>query len=267
MPTPMRNGPASQARFCTVIVTSRPHSDRRCGGQQLAEQPSRAGPQEDARRRPTAPRGPPSRRRASSRGRPGAIRRGTAASARSTHLRQLAVLREQVAVRGHVGEQVAVPADRGDPAVGEQRDPVGQQHRRGPVGHDQRRRPGEHVAQRPLDQRLGVHVEGRQRVVEDQHGRPAEDGAGEREPLPLPAGQRQPLLADAGGQAPGQVVHELGLRDPQRLLDVGVGGVGAAEREVLAHAHREQRRVLEGGGDDAAQLASAAGRGRRRRRG
>ena len=36
--------------------------------------------------------------------------------------------------------------------------------------------------------------------------------------------------------------------------DVGVGGVGPAEGEVLPDAHREERRVLEGGGDDAAQL-------------
>ena len=119
---------------------------------------------------------------------------------------------------------------------------------------DQRRRRGQHVAQRPLDQRLGVHVERRQRVVEHQHRRAAEDGAGQRQPLPLPAGQRQALLADAGVEAPRQVVHELRLGDPQRLLDVGVGGVGPAEGEVLPDAHREQRRVLEGGGDDAAQL-------------
>ena len=122
------------------------------------------------------------------------------------------------------------------------------------MGDDQRGRLRQHVAQRRLDQRLGVHVEGRQRVVEHQHRRPAEDGAGQRQPLPLAAGQRQALLADARGQAPREVVDELRLRHPQRLGHVGVGGVGPAEGEVLADAHREQRRVLEGGGDDAAQL-------------
>ena len=79
---------------------------------------------------------------------------------------------------------------------------------------------GEHPAQRRLDLRLGVHVERRQRVVEHEHPRAAEHGAGEREPLPLAAGQRQALLADAGVEAERQVVDELGLRDLDRLGDV-----------------------------------------------
>ena len=48
--------------------------------------------------------------------------------------------------------------------------------------------------------------------------------------------------------------------------DLVVGGVGAAEREVLARAHREQRRVLERGRDHRAQRVQRSGRGRRRRR-
>ena len=96
-------------------------------------------------------------------------------------------------------------------------------------------------------------------------GRP-EHGPGQRQPLPLAAGQRQPLLADPGVQAPGQVVHELGLRHPQRLGDVVVGGVRAAQRDVLPDAHREQRRVLERGRDHGCAAGPAAGRGRRRRR-
>ena len=88
----------------------------------------------------------------------------------------------------------------------------------------------EHVAQRLLDELLGVHVERGQRVVEHQDPRPREHGPGEREPLPLAAGQRHALLADAGVEAPGQVVHELRLGDLDRLGDVLVGGVAAAEQ-------------------------------------
>ena len=81
----------------------------------------------------------------------------------------------------------------------------------------------EHPAQRRLDLRLGVDVERRERVVEHQHARAAEHGAGQREPLPLPAGQRQALLADPGVQAARQVVDEAGLRDVERLGDVVLG--------------------------------------------
>ena len=88
----------------------------------------------------------------------------------------------------------------------------------------------QHPPQRRLDERLGVHVERGQGVVEDQDARPREHRAGEREPLPLAAGQRHALLADAGVEAPRQVVHEPGLRDLERLVDVLVGGVGPAEQ-------------------------------------
>ena len=75
---------------------------------------------------------------------------------------------------------------------------------------------------------------------------PADDGPGQREPLALAAGERQALLADAGVEAPRQVVGELGLGHFEGAADVVVGGVGAAEQQVLADRRREQRRVLEG---------------------
>ena len=114
-------------------------------------------------------------------------------------------------------------------------------------------RVGEHPAQRLLDQRLGVDVERRQRVVEHQDLRPGEHGAGQRQPLALAAGQRHALLADPGVESPRQVVDEAGLGDLDRLADVVVAGVGAAERDVLARAHREQRRLLERRRHDGAQ--------------
>ncbi len=83
--------------------------------------------------------------------------------------------------------------------------------------------PSQHPAERRLDQRLGVHVERRERVVEHQHPRPAEHRAGQRQPLALPAGERQPLLADPGVQAPRQVVDEVGLGHRERLAHLVVG--------------------------------------------
>ena len=77
-----------------------------------------------------------------------------------------------------------------------------------------------HVTQHPcqarLDEGLGVHVEGRERVVEHEHGRAGDDRTGEGEPLPLPARKRQPLLADTGVEPPRQVVHEEGLGEVER---------------------------------------------------
>ena len=125
----------------------------------------------------------------------------------------------------------------------------------------------EHAAQRLLDQRLGVHVERRQRVVEHQHARPADHGPGQREPLPLPARQRQALLADPRVQPPRQVVDERRPGPPRapRAISSSVAS-GPPEREVLAHAHREQRRLLERGGHVARGATRASGRGRRGRR-
>ena len=53
---------------------------------------------------------------------------------------------------------------------------------------------GQHVAQRPLDQRLGVHVERRQRVVEHQHRRA---GRAPRGPAPAAAAGRRTATGPA----------------------------------------------------------------------
>ena len=111
-------------------------------------------------------------------------------------------------------------------------------------------------AQRGLHQGLRVHVQRRQRVVQDQEARPADHRAGQREALALTAGQAEPLLADLRVRALRQGVHEVGLRDGQRPVQLAVAGaVAGAHQHVLADARREQRRLLEGHGDQGAQLA------------
>jgi hypothetical protein len=64
---------------------------------------------------------------------------------------------------------------------------------------------------------------------------------------------RNALLADPGVQAPGQPGHEARVGDRQGLLDLLVGGVRHPERDVLPHAHREQRGILEPAADQGAQ--------------
>lgn len=141
----------------------------------------------------------------------------------------------------------------GDRAVLEQRHLVGEQDGRGTVCDNDSGRVGEHVAQGFLDQRLGVHVERGQRVVEHEDARIGQHRTGEREPLPLPTGQAHPLLADAGVEAERKVSHELRLSDLDRCVDLLLRRVRVAEREVLADRHREQRGILERRRNDLAQ--------------
>ena len=51
-------------------------------------------------------------------------------------------------------------------------------------------------------------------------------GPGERQPLPLPTRQGQTLLTDARVQSPGQPVHEVGLRQRERRIDILVVASG-----------------------------------------
>ena len=66
------------------------------------------------------------------------------------------------------------------------------------MGDDHRGPAGEHRAQRPLDEPLGRDVERRGRLVEDQHRRVGEEGAGERDELALAGAQPAALVGDVG---------------------------------------------------------------------
>ncbi len=134
-----------------------------------------------------------------------------------------------------------------DPALVEDRDPVGQSEsveRRWAMisvvalGGDR--------AQRLADGGLGRGVDGARRVVEDEHPGVVEQGAGQGDALALPAGEREAALADAGVVALGEVADELvGLRGRGRGPDLGVGGVGAAVGDVGAHRVGEEESLLE----------------------
>ena len=60
------------------------------------------------------------------------------------------------------------------------------------------------AVERRLDFALGVDVERRGRLVEDQDRRRLQDGAGDGDALLLAAGELQAALADLGGVAVGQ---------------------------------------------------------------
>ena len=136
-------------------------------------------------------------------------------------------------------EQLGVRAARGDPAVLEHDDLVGERDRREPVRDHERRPPGHHLAQRDLDRLLGRRVDRRRRVVEDQDPRVAQQRARDRDPLALAARERQPALADARVVARRQLGDEAGrLRALRRPLDLLARRLRAPVGDVLVHASR-----------------------------
>ena len=82
------------------------------------------------------------------------------------------------------------------------------------------------LGQPGADQRIGVHIECGERVVEHVDRRAADHRSRDRQSLPLPAGEVDPALRDAHLQAVGVCAHELvGGRDPQRLPHLVFGRV------------------------------------------
>src|SRR5581483_9792390 len=129
-----------------------------------------------------------------------------------------------LAVDGARADELRVRPARGDAAVGEDDDLVGERDRRQAVRDDERRPAGHRLAQARPDQRLGRGVDGRGRVVEDQDPRVDGKRAGDREPLALAAGERDPALADDGVVALRQLLDEIvRLRRASRALDLLVG--------------------------------------------
>ena len=149
-------------------------------------------------------------------------------------------------------------AARGDPAVFEHDDLVGEGDRREAVGDDDRRPAAHRLAQAVANPRFGGRVDGRRRVVEDQDAWVDDECAGDRESLPLTARERDPALADDRVVAVRQRLDELvRLRQLGRVHDLVIGRAGPAEGDVLADARREEERIL----GDHADLAAERARG------
>ena len=157
-----------------------------------------------------------------------------------------------------------------DPAVLEVDHLVGQPDRGLAVGdHDQRRCGAVALGRARSASRMRASTSGstaRGGVVEDQQPRPADQRAGQRDPLPLAAGERGAALPEPGVEAVGQRGDEaVGLGRAQRRPDLLVGDVGA-EGDVAAHGVVEEERGLRHERDRAGELALRAGRAGRCRR-
>jgi hypothetical protein len=114
------------------------------------------------------------------------------------------------------------------------------------------RRPGE-------DRGLGLRVDGREGVVEDQDRGVADDRAGDGGALPLAAGERDAALPERRVEAEREVVDVAReLREPRDLADprpprLLVVGLGDAVGDVLGDGVAEEERLLRHQADVASQ--------------
>src|SRR4051812_14424613 len=156
------------------------------------------------------------------------------------------------------GDELVEGAGLDDAALVEAEDAVGVADGREPVRDDEGGAPLHDLLERELELALGRGVERARRLVEDQHRRVLEQRAGDREALALAAGERAPALADRGIEAVGLAVDEFErLGALERLDHLLVGGIRAADLEVLADRAREQHRLLEHDADVAAERCQA----------
>ena len=113
------------------------------------------------------------------------------------------------------------------------------------MGDDQRRAAALQPCERRLDQPLGLGVERRRRLVEQQHRRVAQHGAGDRDALALAARNLDAARADRGVVALRQAHDEVVRAGVARGgLDRLACGVRRAIGDVVGDARAEDERVL-----------------------
>src|SRR3954471_262645 len=141
-------------------------------------------------------------------------------------------------------QELVVCPGAGDPSALQVDHPVGQLDRRQAVGHHDQGGV-ELAAKRLQDVGLDRRVDRRCRVVEDQDARLTRERSRQRDPLALTARDGVAALADDGVVGIWQLTDEpVGRGDHRRAHDL-VGVDGVVERDVLAHARREQEALLE----------------------
>src|SRR5262249_22317323 len=123
-----------------------------------------------------------------------------------------------------------------------------------PVGDDKRRAVTRDPLQRILDFLLSVTVQSGSRRAQQEYWGRLEDRARNRDTLLFAAGQLQAALPDLGLVALRRHADELiDLREPSRLLDLGVARVPTSITDVVANGVVEQNRVLRNHANGGAQ--------------
>src|ERR1700732_3262902 len=97
-------------------------------------------------------------------------------------------------------------------------------------------------------------------LVEQQDRRVAQNGAGDRKALTLPAREADALLAEKGGEAAWQGVEEFGrMRRLSSGADLPIGGARSAEADILPRIGAEDHRILRHQSDALAHLGRIGG--------
>ncbi|MFO1080005.1 MAG: hypothetical protein U1E23_05175 [Reyranellaceae bacterium] len=161
-----------------------------------------------------------------------------------------AALRHQRRVRALLGDRAAV----------EHQDAIAVDDARQAMRQDQGGAAAHQAVERLLDHRLVLGVDRRQRLVQHQDRRVAQQRPGDRQPLALAARQLDALLADHRGIALRQAFDEVvDVGRARRRHEIVVTGVGAPEPDVVLDRAVEQERVLVDHGDQRADLRERQG--------
>ena len=171
------------------------------------------------------------------RGRTGADRDGARAVPR--------LAGHQPRVGAAADDQLGVRALLDQAAPVQHEDPVGAHDARQAVREDERRAAEHESVEGGLDQRLALGVDGRERLVEHQHGRVAQERPRDRDALPLAAGEAHAPLADDRRVALREPGDELlGVRRPRGSPQLVGTRIGLAHADVVLDGAVEEPRVL-----------------------
>ena len=128
----------------------------------------------------------------------------------------------------------------------EHEDLVGIDNRADTLGDDEAGAVFHQPVERVLDEHFGRNVDIAGGVVQDQDARVGQQGAGDGDALFLASGKRCAALADRGLVSVGKTDDEVVRgRGPGGGLDLGVGGLGAAEGDVVAYGAGKEVRLLQ----------------------
>ena len=138
-------------------------------------------------------------------------------------------------------QQLRLRAALDDLAVLEHENLIRARDRREAVRDDERRAPAAQRAKPVANERLALAVEARCGLVENQDARIGENGARDRDALPLSAREAHAALADDRVVAVLELRDELiAVRDAARLADLLHRRAGLRERDVLARPCRRR---------------------------
>lgn len=126
------------------------------------------------------------------------------------------------------GQQLLVSAALDDAPAVDDEELIGVQHRAEPVRDHQTSPSVQYPVQCFTDGRLGLGVQVRRRLVQDDDRRRLQQKPGDRKTLLLPAGQPVPAVADHGLEAVGESRHEI----PDLCVDQGADQLVVGRRRA-----------------------------------